>query len=571
VPWYVVGLIHSLESDFDFTTHLHNGDPLTARTKQEPAGRPANGSPKFTWAESALDALMMKGLHNVGRDAWSVERIAYELERYNGTGYRDHHPTVKTPYLWAATNQYTSGKYIRDHVFDPATVSDQLGAMALLKQLIDTQIVSELAETGVAVTAPVVASPVQTGLFLADGVPFRLRSEPRADADSTLIVTSAMPVEKVAEVDQLWWQVKVTALDMTERTGYSRRDWLKPQTVMSRFVVDEFAQACLDAARHYGTSAHFLIALADATTGLANAAVSGAGDAFGPFAFSAQEWRDNNASAETGYTDIDRFDPIAQAAIAGRFVVALTKQTQDVTPDKRLATAEELFLARLFGTQNLALLLKPSSQNKPLVKLLPEIDPIVTRWSALFSGDSKVADLRSALLEKMTAGFVVAITAITKIEPELSVGPAPASADTDDVPWMKIAKAELALKIKEFDPGSNPAIEKYFVPTTMGKQKDDVAWCGAFVSWCVDQSNGKHGPVVYSALASDWLNNGKSLPGPQYGAIAVTKPLAAGTSGHVGFVDTWDGNRVTLLGGNQGNAVCEKHFDLADIRSWRMV
>src|SRR2546426_3780207 len=55
IPWYFVGVIHGMEASFDFTRHLHNGDPLTARTVQEPPNRPASGQPPFTWEESATD------------------------------------------------------------------------------------------------------------------------------------------------------------------------------------------------------------------------------------------------------------------------------------------------------------------------------------------------------------------------------------------------------------------------------------------------------------------------------------------------------------------------------------
>src|SRR5439155_11215371 len=49
MPWWIVALIHSLEGGLSFTTHLHHGDPLTARTKHVPAGRPVanpRASPK---------------------------------------------------------------------------------------------------------------------------------------------------------------------------------------------------------------------------------------------------------------------------------------------------------------------------------------------------------------------------------------------------------------------------------------------------------------------------------------------------------------------------------------------
>ena len=57
IPPYVIGIIHSLEASGRFDRHLHNGDPLTARTVQVPAGRPKSGKPPFTWEESAVDAL----------------------------------------------------------------------------------------------------------------------------------------------------------------------------------------------------------------------------------------------------------------------------------------------------------------------------------------------------------------------------------------------------------------------------------------------------------------------------------------------------------------------------------
>lgn len=131
VPWMWIAIAHSMEGAIDFKTHLHNGDPLTRRTRQVPSGRPKVGNPPFTWTESALDALKMKGLHKV--DEWSTERFLYELERYNGFGYRNKN--INTPYLWSGTNHYSRGKYIRDGVFSSSAVSQQTGAAALWKTL----------------------------------------------------------------------------------------------------------------------------------------------------------------------------------------------------------------------------------------------------------------------------------------------------------------------------------------------------------------------------------------------------------------------------------------------------
>lgn len=136
IPWQFIGAIHSLESNCNFYTHLHNGDSLRARTWQVPAGRPiappSNGV-MYTWEESALDALRMKGLHLI-KD-WSPERICYELERYNGFGYQLYHSNVNSPYLWSGTNRYTRGKYIADGRWDSSHVSQQVGAVALLERI----------------------------------------------------------------------------------------------------------------------------------------------------------------------------------------------------------------------------------------------------------------------------------------------------------------------------------------------------------------------------------------------------------------------------------------------------
>jgi lysozyme family protein len=117
VPWYVVGIIHSLEAGGDFSRHLHNGDPLTARTTHVPAGRPPTGRPPFTWEQSAIDALRLRGMDR-WKD-WSIPGTLYELEGYNGFGYRDYHPTVPSPYLWSFSNHYTRGKYVADGRFSP--------------------------------------------------------------------------------------------------------------------------------------------------------------------------------------------------------------------------------------------------------------------------------------------------------------------------------------------------------------------------------------------------------------------------------------------------------------------
>lgn len=134
IPWYFIGVIHSLECGLDFTKHLHNGDSLARRTKRVPANRPKSGNGPFTFEESAVDALQMKGFHKI--DDWSLARAAYELERYNGWGYRYGKSRPLSPYLWSGTNHYTKGKFVSDGKYSASAVSKQIGVMPLILALI---------------------------------------------------------------------------------------------------------------------------------------------------------------------------------------------------------------------------------------------------------------------------------------------------------------------------------------------------------------------------------------------------------------------------------------------------
>lgn len=138
IPWYFIGVIHCMECGLDFKTHLHNGDPLTAKTVQVPKGRPLTGNPPYDWKDSATDALMMKDLQN-WKD-WSIPAMLYNLEKYNGLGYRNK--GINSPYLWSYSSNYTSGKYVADGKYDPDAVSKQCGAGVLLRRLYEKQVIA---------------------------------------------------------------------------------------------------------------------------------------------------------------------------------------------------------------------------------------------------------------------------------------------------------------------------------------------------------------------------------------------------------------------------------------------
>lgn len=138
MAWYFIAIIHGLESDFRFDSHLHNGDPLTSRTVRVPVGRPTRGTPPFSWEESAMDAIAVNR-YDKWND-WSIAGMLVAWERYNGLGYRQY--GINSPYVWACTDLYEKGRYVADGRFKANAESRQCGAVAMLKGLIATGSVS---------------------------------------------------------------------------------------------------------------------------------------------------------------------------------------------------------------------------------------------------------------------------------------------------------------------------------------------------------------------------------------------------------------------------------------------
>jgi lysozyme family protein len=161
--WFIVALIDQMEGGGGCRTHLHNGDPLTGRTVSVPAGRPP-GEPPFTFEQSAIDALIFDDLDKV--QIWTIERIAYQLEKYNGPGYLDK--PIVSPYLASWSNKYTKGKFVADHVYDPEAVSQQPGALTILKVLImlDPEVAGAIApqpkESPVTTSPPLAPTQIPT-------------------------------------------------------------------------------------------------------------------------------------------------------------------------------------------------------------------------------------------------------------------------------------------------------------------------------------------------------------------------------------------------------------------------
>lgn len=144
VPWFVVAVLHEVDTGRDFTVHLHNGDPLTARTRHLPDGRPAEGEPPFTWEDSTADALCL--YHFDQWSDWSITGALFKLEGHGGWNYRLHHPEVPSPYLWNYSTHYQQGKYVTDDVWNETAVAQRCGAAVLLRRLAERDLVEFAAD-----------------------------------------------------------------------------------------------------------------------------------------------------------------------------------------------------------------------------------------------------------------------------------------------------------------------------------------------------------------------------------------------------------------------------------------
>jgi lysozyme family protein len=136
VAWFAVALLHFAGTVSDFSVHL-NGDPLRSRTIRVPKG-PPEGDPPFSWEDSAIDLVRLQARGSDPGSFPTVGVLLFWLEGFDGYGY--HSRNVRSPFIWACTNQYMGGKFLPDHVFDPNFKEKKCGAASLLKLLVQRQI-----------------------------------------------------------------------------------------------------------------------------------------------------------------------------------------------------------------------------------------------------------------------------------------------------------------------------------------------------------------------------------------------------------------------------------------------
>jgi lysozyme family protein len=119
------------ECDGDLARYLGNGDRLDRPTIDVPRGR----GPFANFQLGAADALKYDHVDEV--DFWTIERMLYEQELWNGFGYRNKPNPKPSPYLVGGTTLQQFGKYTGDGRWDPHAMDTQLGTIPIAKRMIE--------------------------------------------------------------------------------------------------------------------------------------------------------------------------------------------------------------------------------------------------------------------------------------------------------------------------------------------------------------------------------------------------------------------------------------------------
>lgn len=116
-------------------------------------------------------------------------------------------------------------------------------------------------------------------------------------------------------------------------------------------------------------------------------------------------------------------------------------------------------------------------------------------------------------------------------------------------------------------PESDPLILSIIHRVFQGRRDDTkVPWCSLF---CIEIAENVCAESTlslrYPALARSWLDVGVAVPlkNLRFGDVVVLwRGSPEGSKGHVGFFVRRKGDRIYLLGGNQGNRVCVADYSI---------
>jgi lysozyme family protein len=165
IPWVFIAVTHQRESSQNWSGSLAQGDPWDKVSVHVPKGR----GPFKSWEEAAYDALVNCAPYASRNKDWSIGGLLTKLEEYNGLGYAAK--GVPSPYIWSGTDQYKSGKYVADHVYNSEAVDKQLGCAGLIMAMmsLDASIKFDGAAITQKTTLPPPKKPISTATKTGTG------------------------------------------------------------------------------------------------------------------------------------------------------------------------------------------------------------------------------------------------------------------------------------------------------------------------------------------------------------------------------------------------------------------
>lgn len=134
-----------------------------------------------------------------------------------------------------------------------------------------------------------------------------------------------------------------------------------------------------------------------------------------------------------------------------------------------------------------------------------------------------------------------------------------------------LAVAEQAKGITEW-PGAqhNPQIlEMFEAAGHTWVEDDETPWCAAFVAWCCTQIGVDTSGKLNARSYLDW-GEPVSLADARPGDVVVFwRGRPNGWQGHVALLVSFNGNTVTVRGGNQGNQVSDAEYPMDRVLGFR--
>jgi uncharacterized protein (TIGR02594 family) len=396
-----------------------------------------------------------------------------------------------------------------------------------------------------------------------------------------------------------WSAVTIDSGGGTGPSGFVKTAYLVTKTIAppKDVSLDEFANLCAVASVTFNVDLAYLLALARTESGVAwtanviEAKIFTKDGAKGPFQFIQSTWDGlvKQVGASFYIRSIDIVNPASQAVLAA--YLASDGITRHQAKFGGLPSPAQLYLYHLFGWPAATKVLagKGSDRIDALLMTVYE-DPaqvkgILTGNASLLMASSLprtldgVLDEVSARLFDAYSANTVLLAASAAWWPPTAAQPATAGGPT---PWLQTAAGEIGQAEKP-GPTDNPQISNYL--ETVGfppGRPDETAWCAAFVCWCLLNSGDATAQTTAkkykSSFAAEWMKLPNVLLEPAIGAIGITKPYSADTTGHVGFVKDIKNGKVLLLAGNQRptgspgpDQVCEKEFPRSDFVGFRWV